>query len=196
MSVQLAILGFLRERNYHGYELKKTIERQMGAWTDIKFGSLYHALNNLEKEGFVVKVSTSSEGGKPARSIFSITKTGHEEFCKRLKDNILNLQRVFLKEDIGVFFGGKMDKGELLSILKERLKKMNELKEHLELHKEKIKEIAPCLSNLPHWLIMHHLMHVDVEIEWFQKIIQELIRGNLYPSEYSVDFNITPEKLK
>ena len=51
-----------------GYELKKAIQHQMGAWTDIKFGSIYHALNNLEKEGHVVKVSTSSEGGKPKRS--------------------------------------------------------------------------------------------------------------------------------
>lgn len=196
MSVQLAILGFLRERNYHGYELKKTIERQMGAWTDIKFGSIYHALNNLEKEGFVVKVSTSSEGGKPARSIFSITDTGYEEFRRRLNENILNMQRIYLKEDIGVFFGGKIDKDELLSILKQRLKKMTELKIHLDFHLEKIKEIAPGLSNLPHWLITHHLMHLDVEIEWFKRITQELTDGNLYPSEYSVDFNITPEELK
>jgi DNA-binding PadR family transcriptional regulator len=168
----------------------------MGAWTDIKFGSIYHALNNLEKEGFVVKVSTSSEGGKPARSIFSITDTGYEEFRRRLNENILNMQRIYLKEDIGVFFGGKIDKDELLSILKQRLKKMTELKIHLDFHLEKIKEIAPGLSNLPHWLITHHLMHLDVEIEWFKRITQELTDGNLYPSEYSVDFNITPEELK
>jgi len=196
MSVQLAILGFLRERNYHGYELKKAIEHQMGAWTDIKFGSIYHALNNLEKEGSVVKVSTSSEGGKPARSIFSITDTGHEEFRRRLNENILNMQRMFLKEDIGIFFGGKIDKDELLSILKQRLKKMTELKTCLDLHLDKIKEIAPGLANLPHWLIMHHIMHLDVEIEWFKKITQELTDGNLYPSEYTVDCNITPKEIK
>lgn len=177
MSVQLTILGFLLERDYHGYELKKAIEWKMGAWTDIKFGSIYHALGQLERSGFVVKVSTSSEGGKPARSIYSITELGRDEFRRLLRDNITNLQRIYLKEDIGVYFSGKLEKEEFADILTQHINSLHELKELLQKHRAEIKRYAPHAVNLARLLVTRHIMHIEVELAWFQKIRVELLEG-------------------
>ena len=186
MSVQLAILGFLRERNYHGYELKKDIESRMGAWTDIKFGSIYHALGNLEKSGFVKKVETSSEGGKPARSIYSITDQGHIEFKRLLRENITTMHMKYFKEDFGIFFGGKLDRNELIDIIKQRLNSMDVMRKKFEKYGSELDKYAPDCLNLAYWLVMHHIMHVEVEMKWFSSIMKELLTGKLYPTEYSV----------
>lgn len=186
MAVQLAILGFLRERNYHGYELKKIIEKRMGSWTDIKFGSIYHALGHLEKSGAVRKVSTTKDGAKPARSIYAITDAGREEFKTLLRENILDLHRVYIKEDIGIFFGGKLDKDEFAEILRKRIGMLLELEDFLEKHSREIEKFIPDCINVARWLVMHYVMHLKVEVEWYKKIREELIAGKLYPSEYSV----------
>jgi len=186
MSAQLAILGFLRERNYHGYQLKKVIESRMGAWTDIKFGSIYHALSYLEKTGCVRIIETSSKGGKPARSIYAITNEGRQEFKRLLRENIVSMQMVYFKEDFGVFFGGHLDRAELVDILKQRIQALGELKDDLQKYSTKIEQYAPDCINLAYWLVMHHIMHIEVEMKWFRRIMQELLSGRLYPSEYTV----------
>ncbi|NQT33623.1 PadR family transcriptional regulator [bacterium] len=186
MAVQLAILGFLRERNYHGYELKKVIEKRMGSWTDIKFGSIYHALGNLEKSGALRKVSTTKDGAKPARSIYAITDTGREEFKTLLRENILDFQRTYLKEDIGVFFGGKLDRDEFMEILRKRIGMLVELRDMLKKHSREIEKLVPDCFNVARWLVMHHVMHLEVEVKWFRKIREEFETGKLYQSGYSV----------
>jgi len=183
MSVQLAILGFLQERNYHGYELKKVIKNRMGAWTDIKFGSIYHALGNLEKAGHVKIVETSSAGGKPARSIYAITEEGQVEFQRRLRLNITSMQMVYLKEDLGIYFGGKLDKNELYEIIQQRIQAVDEVMKCLENHIKEIEKYAPNCINLARWLVKHHLLHLETEKKWFASIMQELMSGKLYPAE-------------
>ena len=179
MSVQLAILGLLRQRDYHGYELKKSIEYEMGAWTDIKFGSIYHALGILRKAGFVRKVATTRKGGKPERSVYGITGMGEDEFHRLIIDNILTVRRIFLKEDIGVYFGGMLEKEEFADILEKRICLLGKLKTQLVDHREEIERYAPLIVNLAKLLVTHHIMHIDAELEWFRKIREELLAGTL-----------------
>ena len=180
MSVQLAILGFLRERNYHGYELKKSIEQRMGMWTDIKFGSIYHALNSLERAGFVRKVATSSAHGKPARSVYAITPAGKREFEALLHKNILDFHPVHLKEDIGIYFGGWLTLDDLDSILARRIKMLRNIINMLVDHRTHIDDYAPEQVRLGYWLITHHIKHLEVELEWFRRVRREIKTGRLY----------------
>ena len=193
MSVQIAILGFLRERSYHGYELKKIIEKRMGNWTDIKFGSIYHALRNLEKAGFIRMIGTSSEGGKPARSVYEITDSGYQQLTLLLKETILNIQKLRSKDDMVIFFGGKLNKKDFTEILEKKQQLLSQLKDKLIRHSLEIEKYAPDCSNLANWLIKHHVMHIEVEMKWFKMIMKELMDGRLYPSEFSVAGIKSPE---
>jgi DNA-binding PadR family transcriptional regulator len=58
--LELAILGLLKEQDLHGYELKKRLGETLGALSSVSFGSLYPALNRLERAG-AVAVSTANE---------------------------------------------------------------------------------------------------------------------------------------
>ncbi len=55
--IELAILGILKESELHGYELKKHLRRVLGPLSNVSFGSLYPALNRLERQGAVAVVA-------------------------------------------------------------------------------------------------------------------------------------------
>ena len=66
--LDLAILGLLRDRDLHGYELKKQLHELLGARGATSYGSLYPALARLEKAGLVkaVEANTRTDRGVPS----------------------------------------------------------------------------------------------------------------------------------
>jgi len=58
--LELAILGLLKERELHGYELKKRLTDALGAFSSVSFGSLYPALARLEAAGAVRVVTLAA----------------------------------------------------------------------------------------------------------------------------------------
>ena len=60
--IELAILGILKEADLHGYELKKHLRKVLGPLSNVSFGSLYPALNRLERQGAVTAVVTDDGG--------------------------------------------------------------------------------------------------------------------------------------
>ncbi|WP_280265795.1 PadR family transcriptional regulator [Nocardia wallacei] len=76
----LAVLAALVERPMHRYEIAAVLkqrgkERDM----DIKWGSLYTVVQNLDKHGFLEVVGSEREGARPERTIYTITPAGRAE---------------------------------------------------------------------------------------------------------------------
>lgn len=87
--LELAILGALKERPMHGYELKKRLTYLLGHLWKISFGSLYPALKRLEGKGAVEKAYTVKEKTRN-RYVYRITPEGEEIFRKLLVDTRKN----------------------------------------------------------------------------------------------------------
>jgi DNA-binding PadR family transcriptional regulator len=54
--VELPVLGLLKDRAMHGYELRKQLGAMLGPFWQVSWGSLYPTLRRLAKEGAVEKV--------------------------------------------------------------------------------------------------------------------------------------------
>jgi len=68
----------LNIKSTHGYEIQKFIQlNQMDEWTKIQSGSIYYALNKLEKEK-LIEIEREEESGGKTRKIYSITSDGKE----------------------------------------------------------------------------------------------------------------------
>lgn len=86
MNVRLFVLGLLREQPQHGYELYRWLEQsQTDIWADVLPGSIYHALRQMHKEGFI-EVQTTEHTGNRSRSIYTITPAGQEAFVRLLEE--------------------------------------------------------------------------------------------------------------
>jgi DNA-binding PadR family transcriptional regulator len=81
--LELAILGFLRERSCHGYELKQQLSMLTGHFRPISDGSLYPAIARLERRGLIVRHAEPSSAGLP-RQVLALTPEGEAELLRRL----------------------------------------------------------------------------------------------------------------
>ncbi|HXX89585.1 MAG TPA: PadR family transcriptional regulator [Acidimicrobiales bacterium] len=109
--LELAILGLLEGQELHGYEIRKRLRDDLGIFSNVSFGSLYPALNRLERSGAVVAVvepdagsttpvpmtgslsgeraalrarRATSNRGRRARKVYRITPEGKALFAELL----------------------------------------------------------------------------------------------------------------
>jgi DNA-binding PadR family transcriptional regulator len=83
--LELAILGLLKERPMHGYELRKQLAQRLGLFWTVSFGSLYPTLKKLERRGVVEKVPTDATDDRPRRKQeYRITDAGEADFLELL----------------------------------------------------------------------------------------------------------------
>jgi len=84
--LEVAILGLLKERPMHGYELKKRLSYMLGHFWTVSYGSLYPALKRLEKSGSIERAYSVKEKTRN-RNVFRITVRGETEFMRLLTED-------------------------------------------------------------------------------------------------------------
>jgi len=101
--LELAILGLLKERSMHGYQLSKQLTDALGGFWRVSYGSLYPSLRRLEKEGAVER-ENASEGVGRRKNVYRITTHGEELFQELLQegtqdneDNKFRVRMAFFK---------------------------------------------------------------------------------------------------
>ena len=83
--LELAILGLLKERSMHGYQLSKRLADTLGGFWKVSYGSLYPTLRRLEREGAVEPVFAKQEVGR-RKNVYRITQKGEELFYDLLQE--------------------------------------------------------------------------------------------------------------
>ncbi|MGX1669597.1 PadR family transcriptional regulator [Streptomyces sp. NPDC055400] len=91
-AIRLLVLGAVRQHGRaHGYQVRNDLE-YWGAheWSNAKPGSIYHALKQMAKQGFLVahEIAPSTAGGPP-RTEYEITDKGTEEFHALLREALV-----------------------------------------------------------------------------------------------------------
>nr|BBH87328.1 PadR family transcriptional regulator [Thermosporothrix sp. COM3] len=83
-STRLMILGLLTRTPQHGYEIQRWLEEsRTETWAQVRPGSIYHALQQLQKEGFV-QIQEITHTGHRAKAIYALTQAGRQEFQRLL----------------------------------------------------------------------------------------------------------------
>ncbi len=132
--LELAVLGLLKERSMHGYQLKKSLSDTLGPFWQVSYGALYPALKRLRTQQAVEQVYPKAQVGR-RRNVYRITARGEELFAELLAkggeretadDNGFRVRLAFfryLKPDarIGVLERRKAALALRLSELRERL---------------------------------------------------------------------------
>jgi DNA-binding PadR family transcriptional regulator len=84
MDVKFPILGLLMEENMTGYDLKRRFNDVVGFYYRTSDGSLYPALNKMERDRLVtMKIHRT---GARARKVYAITSRGREHFLAMLAE--------------------------------------------------------------------------------------------------------------
>jgi DNA-binding PadR family transcriptional regulator len=82
--IELAVLGLLKDRPMHGYQLSRELGESLGGLWRVSYGSLYPTLRRLERDGAI-----ESEGdvrGARRKKVYRITPKGEDLFLELLQE--------------------------------------------------------------------------------------------------------------
>ncbi|MGI5292294.1 PadR family transcriptional regulator [Nonomuraea polychroma] len=82
--LELAILGFLRDRPLHGYDLRKRVAALMGHVRPVADGTLYPAIKRMAAAGWLIRKDEPGTAAAPRRTLY-LTDKGREELERRLR---------------------------------------------------------------------------------------------------------------
>jgi len=84
VSLKHVILGFLADREMHGYELKRALSPALPPERMLNDGVLYPLLKRMEADGLVRK-RVERSGRNPDRHVYRPTSKGRREFAEWLR---------------------------------------------------------------------------------------------------------------
>jgi DNA-binding PadR family transcriptional regulator len=84
--VALTTLALLSEQPCHPYEIQRLLKERHKSYAVGKTRTLYRAIEELERDGYIEPLETSREGKRPERTVYRITPEGSEELENWLVD--------------------------------------------------------------------------------------------------------------
>lgn len=84
--LELGVLGLLKGKPMHGYELKQRLAEQLGPFGRFSYGSLYPTLKRLAKENYVETELPKGETSR-RKNVYRITESGEALFQALLEES-------------------------------------------------------------------------------------------------------------
>jgi DNA-binding PadR family transcriptional regulator len=83
--IELAVLGLLKERPMHGYQLSRELGESLGGLWRVSYGSLYPTLRRLERDG-AIESEAGDQRGARRKKVYRITPAGEQLFLELLQE--------------------------------------------------------------------------------------------------------------
>jgi DNA-binding PadR family transcriptional regulator len=172
----LVVLSTLVERPMHPYEIVSTLrERGKESDMDIKIGSLYTVVRNLEKYGFIEVADTMRAGARPERTVYRITTAGHAELVDWVRELVAEPQPEHPNFKAGLSVATVLGPHELATLLRQRL---TALDDETSVRRRKLDEYA---EQVPRMFLIEdefELAMRDAEATWIRGLLGELESGS------------------
>ncbi|MDD5748084.1 MAG: PadR family transcriptional regulator [Actinomycetota bacterium] len=164
--LELAILGLLKEKPMHGYELKRRLSYTLGHFWTVSYGSLYPALKRLEKSGSIERAYSVKEKTR-TRNVYRITREGEKLFMKLLSESANEAAASNSEKfDIRMAFFQYLEPEVRLNLLEERRRHLEEEIGHLKKFRSGKTE-----DHYRKGLMRHKVEQVRSDIRWIEKLM-------------------------
>jgi DNA-binding PadR family transcriptional regulator len=191
--LELAVLGLLKERTMHGYELRKQLGTMLGPFWQVSWGSLYPALRRLTKIGALEKVAepkprrtarassktvaTTAATGR-RKTVYRITTVGEELFSAMLEETSTSVDAEHFTLKLA-FFRYLAPEARLTLLERRRAY----LTEKLAQFKTNLRELGERIDSYTLSLQNHNMASTERDIKWIEELITEERRANPAPGD-------------
>jgi len=175
MTLELALLGFLKKGSKTGYELQKKIDKSINHfWTSTQ-SQIYRTLSKMEEDALIVS-EIHYQNEKPNKKVYSITCKGQEELIRWLSSpiNIPSHRNPFL---VQLFFSDSID---IKTIKSNLIHYKNEMEQRLHFLKsnEATQMVESAANKTEHFiyrsLVNNGISVLQSEIDWANNSLIEI----------------------
>ncbi|MBM3244308.1 MAG: PadR family transcriptional regulator [Candidatus Omnitrophica bacterium] len=167
---ELILLGLLKERPKHGYDIKKEVKEIFSQFSGVDLKSIYYPLRVLERKGMVLKRANRS-GKRPQRYVYELTQKGLGRFDELLTQSFLNFKRPEFSLDLSLYFLQYVEPPLAKRKLRARMRVLEKLISGLEdvISSQKKDEPSPWTN-----VLQHNLEMVRSESRFLSELINKL----------------------
>ncbi|MFI5287952.1 MAG: PadR family transcriptional regulator, partial [Candidatus Dormibacteria bacterium] len=174
----LAILELLDERPMHPYEMASTMrDRHHDEFIRLNFGTLYHTVEVLERNEWILAAEREKEGRRPERTIYELTPAGREILTRSLGELLSQPIREYPRFVAGLMFMHHLDAVEAARHLAERAAALDE--QVAKLQKVLAELRARGLRRLSVIEVEHAIAMREAECQWVRNLELEITEGRL-----------------
>jgi DNA-binding PadR family transcriptional regulator len=197
--LELPVLGLLKDRAMHGYELRKQLGAMLGPFWQVSWGSLYPTLRRLAKAEAVekvaepkakavrrstkrvaVKADRAAIGPGRRKTVYRITEHGEQLFTEMLEETAAAVDAEHFTLKLAFF--RYLQPETRLALLERRRaylqEKLTQFKTNLRDYRERIDSYTLSLQN-------HSMAATQSDIEWIDELIQQerSVQGGATPTQ-------------
>ena len=176
-ALALSILELLNERPMHPYELAATMRgRHYDELVRLNFGSLYHTVDVLERDGLIVPAEREKDGGRPERTIYRLTDAGRGVLLKAVSDIVSQPRREYQHFSAGLMFMHHLEAEDAAQLLEQRAQTLHAVVMKLS---HLVDELSKSHGRLAVIELEHKIALIDAERMWVRRIAKEIVEGKL-----------------
>jgi DNA-binding PadR family transcriptional regulator len=173
MSLRFGILGLIAEEPLHGYQVKQRFEEVLGGTWEVNIGSVYQALQRLERDGLV---ATTGDRGDRGRQAYRVTDAGVSALEEWLEDP--ESQPQLLREEVymkllllGRQTNGSHSNGRLQRLLRRQrhvyLQRLRDLADQEKIARERGR---PQLA----LLFKGGQLHTEADLKFLDAVVEQM----------------------
>jgi DNA-binding PadR family transcriptional regulator len=170
----LAVLATVVQRPMHRYEMA-SLMRTRGKDRDmnIKWGSLYTVVANLEKNGFLEAIDVTRQGARPERTVYQITDAGRDELVAWTRELIAEPEPEHTRFVAGLSVMAVLPPRDVVELLRRRLQRLTESIDAL-------RAAVQQAADVPRLFLIedeYRIAMTHAEADWTRSLVDELTDG-------------------
>nr|WP_027946046.1 PadR family transcriptional regulator [Amycolatopsis taiwanensis] len=172
----LAVLATVYGRPMHRYEMA-SVMRARGKDQDmnIKWGSLYTVVQNMEKHGLLEATEKTRQGARPERTIYRITEAGKQELVDWTRELVSTVHPEHPRFAAGLSVLVALPPDEVTVLLRTRL---SDLQESIDARRARLAEESQEVPRLFLVENEYELAMLQAEAAWVKSLLDELTSGS------------------
>lgn len=170
---KFVVLGALESiKEGSGYDIITELEnKKISNWTEVKKGSIYHALKTLQAEKAIIEVIKMKTGLYPEKTIFKITTRGRSVFDKYQAEAFLGLYPKFYGFKLALKFNSRRSPKEIKQFGKMAINAIDEKLSQMDKYVNS-PALPKSAKESDGFFIEHERMLFKAEREWINMALR------------------------
>jgi DNA-binding PadR family transcriptional regulator len=170
----LAVLATVVQRPMHRYEMASVMRaRGKDRDMDIKWGSLYTVVQNLERNGYLETIGVTRQGARPERTVYQITEVGRDELIAWTRELIAEPEAEHTRFVAGLSVLAVLSPQDVVELLRRRLERLTQAVDSLT-------ALLETASDVPRLFLIedeYRIAMTRAEADWVRSLLDELTAG-------------------
>jgi DNA-binding PadR family transcriptional regulator len=140
---------------------------------DIKWGSLYTVVQNLERSGYLETIGVTRQGARPERTVYQITEAGRDELIAWTRELIAEPEAEHTRFVAGLSVLAVLSPQDVVELLRRRLERLTQ-------EVDSLTALLETASGVPRLFLIedeYRIAMTRAEADWVRSLLDELTAG-------------------